>query len=148
MLNPDYKEMLSALSAAGAEYLLVGAQAVAVYGRPRATGDLDLWVRPSQDNAPKVMTALARFGAPIKDLTVGDLEKPGLILQLGVEPCRIDILTAIEGVEFEPAWRNRKIVELEGLTVNCLGREDLIVNKRAVGRPKDLADLAALAEPG
>ncbi len=147
MLNPDYKEMLSALSAAGAEYLLVGAQAVAVHGQPRATGDLDLWVRPSRDNAAKVMSALTRFGAPIGDLTVTELEKPGLVVQIGVEPCRIDIHTAIEGVEFEPAWRNRKVVELEGLTVNCLGREELIANKRAVGRPKDLADLAALNEP-
>lgn len=147
MLNPDYKDMLSAFSAASVEYLLIGAQAVAVHGRPRATGDIDLWVRPNAENARRVMAALAAFGAPIRDLTAADLEQPGLIVQFGVEPCRIDILTAISGVEFEPAWKNRMVVELEGIKVNCLGRAELIASKRAAGRPKDLADLAALAEP-
>ena len=143
-MNRDFNDMLSALSAAGAEFLVVGAHALAAHGRPRATGDLDLWIRPTPANAAKVWTALERFRAPLRELSLEDLGRPGIVFQLGVPPCRIDILTAIDGVEFDEAWSRRIMVELGSNRAPVLGRQDLIVNKRASGRPKDLADLAWL----
>jgi hypothetical protein len=145
-MNPDFVEMLSALSDAGAEFLVVGAHALAVHGRPRATGDLDLWIRPTQENASRVWSALAEFGAPMDQIDVDELAQPELVVQLGVSPNRIDLLTSVTGLEFEEAWARRATVELQSLQVPVLGREDLIRNKRAVGRPRDLADLAELEE--
>ena len=146
-MNRDFAEMLSALSAAGAEYLIVGAHALAAHGRPRATGDLGIWVRPTEENAHKVWAALARFGAPLTALKREDLSTPGMVFQIGVEPVRIDILTAIDGVEFDDAWPRRLVLDIDSQTVHLLGRDDLIRNKRAAGRPQDLADLAALQQP-
>ena len=137
--------MLLALSDARIDFLLVGAYAVAVHGHPRATGDLDLWVRPDAETAPKVYRVLADFGAPLHDLTVDDLATPGMVFQIGVEPSRIDILTAITGVAFDDAWENRLFIELDDIKLNVIGRDDLIVNKRACGRPKDIADAETLA---
>ena len=145
-MNRDFAEMLSALSAAGAEYLVVGAYALAAHGRPRATGDLDIWVRPSSDNADKVWAALAGFGAPLSALKKQDLTTPGIVFQIGVEPVRIDILTAIDGVDFDGAWTRRIVVDVDGQSVPLLGKDDLIRNKRAAGRPQDLADVAALEQ--
>src|SRR5438046_6252895 len=99
--------MLSALCAAGAEYIVVGGHAIGVHLEPRATKDLDIFVRPSQANAKRVRQALREFGAPLFGIRVEDLAKPGLVLQIGVPPRRIDILTAISGVGFEEAWRSR-----------------------------------------
>jgi len=144
LFNPDFKEMLLALSDAKIDFLLVGAYAVAAHGHPRATGDLDLWVRPDTETAPKVYRVLADFGAPLHDLTIDDLSKPGMVFQIGVEPSRIDILTAITGVEFNHAWTNRLSIELYGIELCVIGRTDLIVNKRACGRPKDIADAETL----
>jgi hypothetical protein len=143
-MNRDFSDMLSALSAEAAEFLVVGAHALAAHGHPRATGDLDIWVRPSAENAERVWRALARFGAPLHDLTVRDLSTLGVVFQIGVPPNRVDILTAIDGVDFESAWRNRRPATALGATFAVLGRQDLIVNKRTVGRPKDLADVQAL----
>jgi hypothetical protein len=145
-MNRDFVEMLSALSEAGAEYLLVGAYALAAYGVPRATGDIDIWVRPSPENAEKVRAALATFGAPLFDLTIDDLSRPGTVFQIGVPPGRIDILTSISGVTFDEAWPRRTSVSLPGVVAPVIGRADFVLNKRATGRPKDLADLALLAE--
>lgn len=136
--------MLSALSEAGVEYLLVGAFALAAHGLPRATGDIDIWVRPSAENAARIIQALDQFGAPSFDLAVEDLSAPDLVFQIGVAPRRIDILTSIDGVIFDDAWPNRVVVELEGVSVPVISRVDLITNKRASGRPKDRADLAWL----
>ena len=144
MFNPDFKDMLLALSDARIDFLLVGAYAVAAHGHPRATGDLDLWVRPDAETAPKVYRVLADFGAPLHDLTVDDLATPGIVFQIGVEPSRIDILTAITGVAFDDAWENRLFIELDDIKLNVIGRDDLIVNKRACGRPKDIADAETL----
>ncbi|WP_430454756.1 nucleotidyltransferase [Rhodopirellula europaea] len=144
MFNPDFKDMLLALSDAKIDFLLVGAYAVAAHGHPRATGDLDLWVRPDAETAPKVYRVLAEFGAPLHDLTVDDLATPGMVFQIGVEPSRIDILTAISGVAFDDAWENKLHLELDDLKLNVIGRDDLIVNKRACGRPKDIADAETL----
>lgn len=145
-MNRDFVEMLSALSAAGAEYLVVGAHAMAAHGVPRATGDLDIWIRPSPTNAPRVRDALIQFGAPLHDLTLADLNSPDVVFQIGIPPARIDILTSISGVSFDEAWRRRLEVPMGGLRVPILGREDFLRNKRAVGRPKDLADIALMEE--
>lgn len=137
--------MLSALSAVGADYLLVGAYALAAHGHPRATGDLDIWIRPEPENALKVYRTLAEFGAPLHDLTIDDLVTPGMVFQIGVEPCRIDILTTISGVQFSTAWEQKMAIEIDGLRLYVIGRADLLINKRACGRPKDIADADTLA---
>lgn len=144
MLNPDFRDMLSALSSEGAEFLLVGAYALAAHGLPRATGDMDIWIRRSEENVVRVRRALRRFGAPLTGLTKDDLKTPNLVFQIGVAPRRIDILTSIDAVQFDEAWSDRQIIEVEGLTISVLGRSHLIQNKRAVGRPQDLADVAWL----
>jgi hypothetical protein len=143
-MNPDFVAMLSALSAAGAEYLVVGAHALAAHGHPRATGDLDIWVRPTPLNAANVYRALQQFGAPLEHLSEAELAQADLVFQIGVAPARIDILTSITGVTFEPAWNSRITVPIGTLSVPVLGRSALIENKRAVGRPRDLADIADL----
>ena len=145
-MNRDFVEMLSALLEARAEFLIVGAHALAAHGVPRATGDLDIWVRSETDNADRVLAALKSFGAPLLDLTREDLLRPATVFQIGVAPSRIDILTSITSVTFEGAWANRRTVTIEGLSIPVLGREEFIANKRAVGRPKDVADLALLEE--
>ena len=143
-MNRDYLEMLDALSASGAEFLIVGAYALAVHGRPRATGDLDLWVRATAENAARVWAALVRFGAPLDELEERDLATPDIVYQIGRAPNRIDILTSITGVSFEEAWPERLTIELEGRTLAVIGRQHLIANKRAVGRLRDLADIEDL----
>jgi hypothetical protein len=147
-MNRDYVEMLAALSAAGVEHLVVGAHALAAHGRPRATGDLDIWVRPTPENAKRVWAALEAFGAPLGKLTPGDLVTNDLVFQIGVAPNRIDVLTGVTGLTFEEAWATRAMLTLEGVAVPVLGREALIRNKRAMGRPRDLADVAELQEDG
>jgi hypothetical protein len=144
MLNPDYRDMLSAFDDADVEYLVVGAYAVAAHGHPRATGDIDLWVRPSSDNAKRVLRALDAFGAPLSEISEEDFRKPNLVFQIGIAPRRIDILTSAEGLTFDVAWRDRLIVELEGVSVPVLSKEHLIQNKRALGRHQDLADIEHL----
>lgn len=143
-MSPDFLDMLSALSDAEADFLVVGAHALAVHGVARATGDLDLWVRPTLDNARAVHRALAAFGAPLETLDVEELTEPDLVFQVGVAPARIDILTSISGVEFGEAWESRLIVPIDGLDVPVLGRAQFLRNKRASGRPQDLADVARL----
>lgn len=140
-MNPDFRDMLSEFVAAGVEFLLVGAYAMAVHGFARATGDIDLWVRPDPANARRVFGALARFGAPVAGVAATDFESPGIVFQVGIAPRRIDVLTSISGVEFREAWEGRVQAELEGLSVPVLGREHLLKNKRATGRPKDAADV-------
>ena len=147
-MNRDFAEMLAALSAAGADFMVIGAYAVAVYARPRATGDLDIWIRSTPDNAARVWAALSAFGAPLHELTRDDLATDDLVFQIGVAPNRIDLLTTISGVSFDDAWNRRTTVELWGLAVPVIGRDDLITSKRAAGRPRDLADLADLEGGG
>jgi hypothetical protein len=143
-MNRDFAEMLSALSEAKAEFLVVGAYALAVHGTPRATGDIDIWVRPTEENAERVWTALERFGAPLSKLTKEDLKQSGLVFQIGVAPGRIDLLTSITGVNFEEAWPHHLEISLDGCSIPILGREEFIKNKRALGRPKDLSDVDAI----
>ena len=141
-MNPDFAAILSELIAAGAEFVVVGAFAVAAHGNPRSTGDIDIWVRPSRENAERVLPALRAFGAPLFDLTVDDLTDEQTVFQIGVAPVRIDILCGIDGVDFETAWARRVQSQLGGLEVPVLSLLDLAANKRAAGRPKDLVDLA------
>jgi hypothetical protein len=144
LLNPDFHDMLFVLCDEGAEFLLVGAYALATHGLPRATGDMDIWIHCSQENAERVWRALRRFGAPLTGLTKDDLKTPNLVFQIGIAPRRIDILTSIDAVQFDEAWPDRKVVEIEGMTIGVIGISHLIQNKRAVGRPRDLADVAWL----
>jgi len=140
-MNRDFAEMLDALSAAGAEFLIVGAYALVAHGRPRATGALDIWVRPTAENARLFWRALVDFGAPLHELSLDDLSTPGVVFQIGIAPARIDILTSATGLEFETAWSRRQIIEVEERKLPFLSRDDLIRNKAAVGRPRDLADI-------
>jgi hypothetical protein len=140
--------MLSALSAENVEFLVVGAYAMAAHGCVRATGDLDIWIRPLPENADRVWRALTRFRAPLFDLTKDDLVNPDIVFQIGIAPNRIDLLTAIDGVGFDEAWEHRKTVVVEGRSVAALGRDQLIKNKKATGRPKDLFDVQWLQTGG
>ncbi len=124
--------------------MLVGAYAVAAHGLPRATGDIDLWIKCSEENADRVWTALTNFGAPLQSLSKQDFLTPGTVVQLGVTPRRIDILTQITGVEYQDAELQRRFIELEGLAVPVIGLTHLLQNKSAVGRPQDEADVARL----
>lgn len=143
-MNRDFVEMLSALNETGADFLVVGAHAVAAHGYPRATGDLDIWIRPTSTNARQVLSALKQFGAPITNISLEDLSQPQTVFQIGVSPCRIDILTSITGVDFDQAWENKIEIRVNDLTVFCIGKQDLIQNKNVLARPQDLADVAAL----
>ncbi|MCX5741848.1 MAG: nucleotidyl transferase AbiEii/AbiGii toxin family protein [Proteobacteria bacterium] len=143
-MNPDFAAMLSELSAAGADFIVVGAFALAAHGNPRATGDIDIWVRPTRANAERVLAALRRFGAPLFDLTVEDLADEQTVFQIGMPPVRIDILAGIDGVSFDEAWARREMADLGSLRAPVLAVVDLIANKRAAGRPKDLVDVAWL----
>jgi hypothetical protein len=130
-LNQDFLDMLSALSAAGAEYLVVGAHALSVHGFPRATGDLDIWVRPTQENADCVLKAIKQYGAPHRKLSREDLSTPNTVFQIGVAPNRIDVLTSIDGVEFDEAWQSRKQTSVDAISFFVIGRDLLLKNKLA-----------------
>jgi len=145
-MNRDFRDLLSAFNDRGVEYLVVGAHALAAHGHVRATKDLDVWVRPESANATRVIAALKGFGAPLQGLTEKDLAAPGLILQIGVPPVRIDVLTAIDGVEFEEAWEARLRTRVADLEVTVISKEHLIRNKRAAGRLQDLADVERLEQ--
>ena len=144
MLNEDYRDMLHALSDEKVKFLLVGAYALAAHGYPRATMDIDIWVMSSPQNTDAVLRALRRFGVPLHNLTKEDLQKDGTIFQIGVAPRRIDIITAASGLQFEETYGRSLSVNIEGVEVHIPSIDDLIRNKRALGRTKDLADAEAL----
>ena len=144
MLNEDYKDMLLALSDEKVRFLLIGAYALAAHGYPRATMDIDIWVMPSPKNADAMMRALQRFGAPLHNLTKEDLQKDGTIFQIGVAPRRIDIITAASGLQFEETFARSISVDIDGINVHIPSIDDLIRNKKASGRTKDLADAETL----
>ena len=143
-MNPDFKELLLAFNAHNVEYLIVGAHALAAHGHVRATKDLDLWVRPETLNAQRVINALLAFGAPLSDLTAADLSKKETIFQIGLPPIRIDIITNIDGVEFEEAWPDRLETLFGGVPAFVLSRHHLITNKKTAARLQDLADVQQL----
>ncbi len=143
-MNRDFADMLAALSAAGVEFLIVGAYALAAHGLPRATGDIDIWVRPTKENAERVMEGLRAFFAPFCYFRLVDLLRKYTVFQLGVAPARIDIMTGISGVDFDAAWPRRVDLRIGEQMVPVIGLEDLIRNKEATGRLKDQADAAWL----
>lgn len=144
MVNPDFRDLFAALNDAGARYLVVGAHAVAFYAEPRFTKDLDVWVEAAPENARRVMAALRAFGAPLEGVSEADFATPAVTLQIGVAPNRIDMTTHIDGVSFESAWPNRTETSFGDQSIWVIGRSDLVLNKRAAGRPQDLLDLASL----
>jgi len=145
-LNTDLREFIELLNSRGVEYVIVGAHSLAFHARPRYTGDLDILVRPSPENAAKLVSLLRDFGFAKGDLAESDFTVPEQMIQLGRAPNRIDLLTSISGVTVEDAFSTRMLAELEGLPVFVLSKEALILNKRAVGRPQDMADLESLEE--
>ena len=140
MLNKDYKEMLQFLLEEKVEFILVGAYALGAHGYPRATGDIDIWVKADENNSKKTYNALARFGAPLDQIQVNDFAVEGVIFQIGVAPRRIDIITRIDGVTYDEANDDKIIVEVEGLLLPVLSLDNLIKNKLATGREKDELD--------
>ena len=142
--NQDFRDLFAALNAEAVDYLVVGGHALAAHGHVRATKDIDVWVRCDAINAARTHRALHAFGAPVGDLTIEDLATPGIVFQIGVPPIRIDILTAISGVNFEDAWDARVASTYDDQAIHVLSREHLIQNKRAAGRLQDLADVERL----
>ena len=143
-MSRDFRELLLAFNDAKVEYLIVGAHALAAYGYVRATKDLDVWIRPSKENAERVINALMELGAPLTDLSTGDLTQAGVVFQIGVYPLRIDLLTAIDGVDFGDAWGDRFHSRFGDVPTSIISRRHLIVNKKATGRLQDLADVERL----
>lgn len=138
----DYREMLRILAHHRVRYLVIGGYAVIFHGSPRTTKDLDIWVDPSKPD--RVFAALAAFGAPMKDYSPQDFGRLYQVLQIGVEPVRIDVLTSVAGVRFQTAWEKRKTISYEGQKIHVISRADLIRSKRAAGRGRDLDDIEAL----
>ena len=141
-LSSDLREFVELLNSAGVEYLVVGAHSLAFHAKPRYTGDLDILVRSTPDNATRLVAALHQFG--FADLSTSDFLVPEQVIQLGRAPHRIDLLTSISGVSTDEAFATSIPAQLDGIPVSIIGREALIRNKRAVGRPQDLADLELL----
>ncbi len=140
--NPHFFDLLSEFNAARVRYLVVGAHVLSYYGRPRTTGDLDLWVEPTGRNADRVFRALGKFGAPLEGISPADFRTPGTVFQIGVAPSRVDILTSLTQVVFATAWKNRRQARYGKLSISLLSERDFIRNKKAVGRARDLADAA------
>jgi len=140
MLNEDYKEILQILLNNKAKFLVVGAYAMGAYGYPRATGDFDIWVEASSENSKKIYKSLSEFGTPLSDVTEKTFTGKGIIFQIGVAPRRIDIITHIDGVTFEEAYKTKEFIEIENLRVPFISKENLIKNKESTGREKDRLD--------
>jgi hypothetical protein len=143
-MNQDFLDLLRAFIDREVRFLIVGAYALGVHGRPRATGDLDVWVDATPHNAGRIMAALEAFGAPLQQVAADDFSRPGIVLQMGLPPLRIDVLTELSGLTFAEAWSSRVPAAFGPLTVDVIGRDDFIKNKRATGRARDLADVEAL----
>jgi hypothetical protein len=143
-MNQDFVDLLRALCAADVRFLVVGAYALALHGRPRATGDLDIWIDATPENAARLVRALADFGAPLTDVTVADFSRPGIVYQIGMPPARIDILTDLTCLTFSDAWTERIRRPFGEVEVDFIGRAAFIRNKRATGRAKDLGDIEGM----
>ncbi len=144
-LQADLREFIELLSSHGCDFIVVGGHAVAFHGHPRFTGDIDFLLRPTTENAERVLGALREFGFGDLALNSDDLTKLGNVIQLGRPPNRIDLLTSVSGVSFDEAWRGKVSGTLDGLTLFFLGLGELLTNKQAAGRPKDLVDIAKLS---
>lgn len=146
MLSKDFKEFAELLNLNGVEYLIVGGYALAAYGHPRYTGDLDFWVGTQPKNAARLLQALAQFGFGSLGISLSDLTAPEQVIQLGFPPRRIDLLTSIDGVEFSSSFQRRVEVAMDGITLHFISLDDFKANKRATGRLQDRADLQSLGE--
>lgn len=146
-LPEDFRDLLVELADASADFVLVGGHAVAFHGHPRATKDLDILVRATRDNAARIYRALAAFGAPLQafDVSEADFATYGGVLQIGVPPFRVDILNRADGITFDEATADGDAVEIDGRRIPVIGRAALVKNKRAAGRPQDIADIEALS---
>ena len=147
-VQQDFNELLKLFNARKVEYVIIGAYALAFHGAPRYTGDIDVLVKPEQDNARKVLNALNDFGFTGLDLSSDDFSFPGNVVQLGVQPERIDIVTSITGLTWEQIAANRVSGVYGDIPVYYIGKKDFIANKKALGSHKDLADIEALGEEG
>lgn len=145
-VQPDFRELLALFNERKVEYIVVGAYALAYHGAPRFTGDIDIYVRPAPENAPRIIDALNAFGFGSLGLKADDFQKPDHVVQLGVPPVRIDLITSITGVSWEQADAGKVAGKYGDIDVHYLGRDQYARNKRATGRKKDLADLEALGE--
>ena len=148
MWSQDFKEFVGLLNELGVEHLIVGGYAVGVHGHPRYTGDLDIWIASTPENAARILAAVERFGFDQLGITVDDFIHEERVLQLGQPPFRIDVLTSIDGVRFADCYPNRLEIDYEGVRASFIGLEDLRRNKKASGRLKDLADLDELERGG
>lgn len=144
VLNPDYRDMVECLLNEGVDFMLVGGYAVSLHGWPRTTFDIDFWIMANAENAKAVMRAITAFGAPLMGLTEIDFHRPGMVFQIGSEPQRIDIISAVDGLDYAEASERAVKMNVDGLEIKVVSLDDLIVNKRASGRPKDIADALAL----
>jgi len=148
---PEFKELLSIFNAHNVKYLIVGGYAVGFHAQPRATKDLDIWVKPDPENAKSLYEALGEFGAPLEGLTVADFAEPAEFFRIGREPVMVDILPEIVGVEFDQAWKGRVeavVDEPTGVRAFFISAKDLITSKLAAGRPQDIADAEAVRSAG
>ena len=143
MLNNDYKDMLRALSLHKVRFMLVGGYAFAAHGHPRGTLDIDFFVEATRENADALFRALAEYGAPLASsgVSASDFTRENFVYQIGVQPLRIDVINKIDGVDFAGAYQNSVETELDGIKLRVISLEDLLANKKAAGRPKDLADV-------
>jgi hypothetical protein len=146
LTNSDFRELLNLFEKHKVRYLVVGGYAVMKYSEPRFTKDLDLWIAADWSNANSVYMALKEFGAPLAGLTVDDFTRPDYFYQMGRAPLRIDILMSIPGIEFEEAWENREIADVNAIGISFISRADLIRTKEASGRAQDLIDMHLLKE--
>lgn len=145
MFSQDFKEFVELLIKHKAEYLIVGGYAVGVHGHPRYTGDLDIWLNPTPENAERILACVNEFGFASFGLTTNDFTKEGNIIQLGYPPLRIDLLTQIDGVAFYECYQNKMQIEIDDLLVNFIGYKDLLKNKKESGRLRDLDDINNLS---
>ncbi|MFZ1494682.1 MAG: hypothetical protein WAU60_14895 [Candidatus Competibacter denitrificans] len=148
MLSQDFKEFVELLNKNKVEYLIVGGYAVGMHGYPRYTGDLDIWINATVENAQKMVKVLDEFGFASFGLTEEDFTKLGNVIQMGYPPFRIDVLTKIDGVEFEKCYKNKITIQYDNIPLNIIGIDDLKRNKEASGRPKDCEDLRNLKSNG
>ncbi len=145
-VQPDFRELLELFNKHQVEFLLVGGYALAFHGAPRYTGDMDIFVHASSLNAKRIMAALDEFGFGSVGLALEDFQKENMVIQLGVPPVRVDIVTSLTGISWDDAYANRAYGKYGDVSVSYIGREQFISNRRAIGRQKDLADLEALCE--
>ncbi len=145
-VQQDFRELLALFNAHQVDYIIIGAYALAHHGTPRYTGDMDILVRPDSENGQRILRALNEFGFGSLGLTVEDFTTPDKVVQLGVAPVRLDIVTSITGVSWKQAAAGRVEGNYGGVAVHYIGKKEFILNKRALGRKKDVADLEALGE--